>query len=263
MLLTLIAMVILLAGCEQGASTSTDAGGTTAGTWRDSSEPGSSSPGAVLSENPADTTAGGNSNPSVPATGAGVRNLAGGGVEITGVPSYTQGQGKDPHSPGGQSWRPHAYCGPTAFQMVMSYYGVNKSRDYWGLTVPGTSRQVRQGSQGQMYIKDAGAAYPPMVNMAKAHGMGKSQMRNNLNIAGLKSLVAQGRPQIVRIDGPIRYTDGYARTTPGHVIVVVGVTGNGDVIVHDPALSGKRTITGASFRQIWRSPKNFSVDIAK
>jgi len=257
LVVTAVVMAILLAGCENQSTSSSDCPngncppGSTS-TWRGPSDSADTSVGT-----------GDNGVTGDPASrGPGDVSNQGGTVEVRGVPLYRQG-GPDQHSPNGQSWRPQAYCGPTSFQMVMSYYGINKSRDYWGLTVPGTTQQVRSGSRGQMYVYNAGAVYPPMVAMAKAHGMSKSQIRNNLTIAGLKELVAQGRPQIVRIDGTIRYSDGYSRTTPGHVIVVTGVTAAGNVIVQDPATARRHEITGASFRQIWRSPKNFSVDIAR
>lgn len=251
----LVFLVLLLAGCEQNQAGNQPGGDV--GNWRDSrsaeSGGGTSSQAPESESGEVERSSG---------TRGGVRQLSGGGVEITGVPNFRQG-GSDAYSPNGQSWRPFAYCGPTSLQMVMSYYGVNKSRDYWGLTVPSTGQQVRTAqSRGQVYLLNQGATYQPMVEMAKKHGLSGSRMVQPNSIEGMKRSIAQGRPQIVSIKGTINYIapQRYSRNTAGHVIVVVGVTGDGNLIVNDPATGQKHTITGSSFRSIWRG---FSVDIGR
>ncbi len=194
------------------------------------------------------------------AVGGAVARLDGGGYEIRSVPEYAQ-RGRDSHSPDGNSWRPQAYCGPTSFQMVMSYWGVNRSRDYWALTHPRTGEEIRSSTaRGQIYIRGAGASYQPMVEMAKRSGFANSSIVWNSSIQSLRTAVSQGRPQIVSVQGRISYQNGRSYNTNGHVMVVVGVQGDGDVIINDPATGRRGVMSSSNFRRIWRG---FSVDIKR
>lgn len=198
---------------------------------------------------------------------------ANGGVEVDHVPAFAQ-MGVDPYDPnGGKGWRPQAYCGVTSFQMVMSYHGVEKSRDYYGLTNLRTGDEMVKSStaKGQMYIKGKGSAYEPMVRMAKHLGYKNSEQVWKTSLSDLKSRISEGRPQIVSVRGKVKHMAHTSRTgekdtgrsyhTNGHIIVVRGFTDNGNVIVNDPARGGKRRIMKASdFSKVWRG---FTVDIKK
>ena len=72
-------------------------------------------------------------------------------VEIRGVPEFAQ-RGSDPYSSNGQSWRPHAYCGPTSMQMVLAYHGVKRSRDWIAMTHPTTGRRVQRTLMPEILI---------------------------------------------------------------------------------------------------------------
>ena len=182
-------------------------------------------------------------------------------VEIRGVPEFAQ-RGRDPYSVNGKSWRPHAYCGPTSMQIVLAYHGVNKPRDWIAMTHPRTGRRIQSSShRGQIYAKGGGAAYAPMVNLAKRLGFNKSKQvwTNNLNT--VKSMIAAGRPQIISVVGRVRYKGGGSWNTNGHIMVVRGFDSAGDVIVNDPAGNGRRKVIRRSdFMRIWRG---FTVDIRK
>ena len=182
-------------------------------------------------------------------------------VEIRGVPEFAQ-RGRDPYSSNGSSWRPHAYCGPTSMQIVLAYHGVQKSRDWIAMTHPSSGKRIQSSShRGQIYAKGAGAAYAPMVNLAKRLGFkgSKQVWTNNLNT--VKNMIKAGRPQIISVAGRIRYKGGGSWNSNGHIMVIRGFDSAGDVIVNDPAGNGRRKVIRRSdFMRIWRG---FTVDIRK
>ena len=182
-------------------------------------------------------------------------------VEIRGVPEFAQ-RGRDPYSSDGSSWRPHAYCGPTSMQIVLAYHGVQKSRDWIAMTHPSNGKRIQSSShRGQIYAKGAGAAYAPMVNLAKKLGFkgSKQVWTNNLNT--VKNMIKAGRPQIISVAGRIRYKGGGSWNSNGHIMVIRGFDSAGDVIVNDPAGNGSRKVIRRSdFMRIWRG---FTVDIRK
>lgn len=198
---------------------------------------------------------------------------ANGGVEVDQVPAFAQ-MGVDPYDPnGGKGWRPQAYCGVTSFQMVMGYHGIEKSRDYYGLTNLRTGEEMVKSSsaKGQMYIKGVGSAYEPMIRMAKHLGFKNSEQVWKTSLSDMKQRISEGRPQIVSVRGKVKHMahttkdgtkdPGQSYYTNGHIIVVRGFTDDGNVIVNDPARGGKRRIMKASdFSKIWRG---FTVDIKK
>jgi len=181
-------------------------------------------------------------------------------IEVRGVPTFAQ-RGRDAYSSDGSSWRPHAYCGPTSVQMVLAYHGHRKSRDWIAMTHPSTGRRIQSSQhRGQIYAKGAGAAYAPMVNLAKSLGLNNSRQVWTSSLSDLQSRISAGRPQIVGVRGRIRYKGGGSWNTRGHVIVVRGFDRDGDVIVNDPAGSGQRhVIRRSDFTRIWLG---FTVDIA-
>lgn len=78
----------------------------------------------------------------------------------------------------------------------------------------------------------------------------------------MRALVETGRPQIISVKGLLRYTDGSQwRSSNGHILVVRGMTGKGDLIVNDPARNGgNKIMRRADFLKIWRG---FTVDIRR
>jgi predicted double-glycine peptidase len=213
--------------------------------------------------------------PAVVTKDRGAIRRADGGVEIRGVPLFFQGK-KDPFdSRGGSGWRPHAYCGPTSLQMVLAYHGVQRSRDSLALTRLNSKGEVMQTNykassfRGQMYAKNHGSAYGAMVKMAKYLGFKNTKRQyptlepsRNSKRTSMRALVETGRPQIISVKGLLRYTDGSQwRSSNGHILVVRGMTGKGDLIVNDPARNGgNKIMRRADFLKIWRG---FTVDIRR
>ena len=197
-----------------------------------------------------------------------------GGVEVVGVPMLYQGK-TDPYDPnGGSGWRPQAYCGPTSLQMVLAYHGVRQSRDGLALTRLNSKGEVIQTNyrssqfRGQVYAKDQGSAYAPMVAMAKHLGFKNTTQQfpsldpnPRSSKLSMREMLEAGRPQIVAVSGLLRYTDGTQWRSQGHVMVVRGMTGNGDLILHDPARNGgDKIMRRRDFTRIWRG---FTVDIKR
>jgi len=173
------------------------------------------------------------------------------GLEIKGIPVYSQNH-SDPHDPdGGRGKYPQGYCGPTSLQMILDYFGIEVSRDYLALTDLG---------EGKMYRKGVGSRYAPMLEMARHLGFGKAEMVFSKSIAEIKKRLKDGRPVIVSMKGNLRYvTGGRNRRTSGHIVVVSGVDPNGNIVLLDPAGRGSRALMKSKdFLRVWRG---FMVDL--
>ncbi|MCJ8347517.1 C39 family peptidase, partial [bacterium] len=171
--------------------------------------------------------------------------------QLSGVPLYSQGV-RDPFDPGGSKGRyPQGYCGPTALQMVLQYYGIKKSRDYLALTNLGP---------GSMYVPGKGSHYPRMVHMAKHLGFKKSRMYTKRQFSQLVKSIKNGRPQIVRFSGRINYEDGTSyKPKSGHIVVVKGIQSDGKLVIHDPGRGRRvRIMNQEQFLKNWQG---ITVDI--
>ncbi len=118
---------------------------------------------------------------------------------------------------------PSKVCSPTSLSMVLAYYGINKP-------VEEVARGVFDRTE-KIY-----GNWP--FNTAYAHRVAglETYVQRFMGLEDLEAEIAAGRPVIIShkfeagdLDGaPISRTDG-------HVIVVVGFTKDGDVVVNDPA----------------------------
>ena len=172
-------------------------------------------------------------------------------VEVGGVPIYSQNR-QDPYDRKGYRGKyPQGYCGPTAMQMVLDYYGLKVSRDFLALTDLGT---------GPMYRKGQGSRYAPMVEMARHLGFVDTEIVFTNKLKHLKSRLNQMRPQIVSLKGYLKYSSGaISRSTKGHIVLVTGIDESGKLIIHDPAGRGSRALMNSrDFLRVWRG---FLVDL--
>jgi uncharacterized protein YgiM (DUF1202 family) len=211
------------------------------------------SPAPVIAPDPWETVIDSNS---VEGTQSGRVVFRDGGVEIEGV--MLQGQhGADPYdTEDGKGEKPSGYCGPTSMQNVLAFYGVQKSRDYLALT-------HLDGQPHSMYQEGVGSYFHPMIAMAKHVGFANSEIVWNDTLDGIRERVKQGRPQIISVKGRITDTDGKGYYTSGHIMTVVGIKDNGNVIVHDSVggtTGTRREIPNSCFMSIWR---DFTVDIKR
>ena len=172
-------------------------------------------------------------------------------IELPGIRTISQNT-QDPFDPEGTRGKfPSGYCGPASLQMVLDYFGVQRSRDYLALTDVGG---------GKIYREGIGSAYAPMVTMSKFLGFNDTEIVWSKTIDSIYERLLEGRPQIVSLRGPLRFkTGGRNRITGGHIVVVTGINSRGDLIIHDPAGAGTRTVMGEKdFLRVWR---RFMVDV--
>ena len=172
-------------------------------------------------------------------------------VEVGGVPIYSQNR-QDPYDRKGYRGKyPEGYCGPTAMQMVLDYYGLKISRDFLALTDLGT---------GPMYRKGQGSRYAPMVEMARHLGFIDTEIVFTNKLKHIKSRLNAMRPQIVSLKGYLKYSSGaVSRSTKGHIVLVTGIDESGKLIIHDPAGRGSRALMSSrDFLRVWRG---FLVDL--
>ncbi len=183
-------------------------------------------------------------------------------IEVGGVPVYSQNR-QDPYDRQGYRGKyPQGYCGPTAMQMVLDYYGLKISRDFLALTDLGTGPMYRQGQ---------GSRYAPMVEMARHLGFVDTEIVFTNKIKHIKSRLSQMRPQIVSLKGYLKYASGsVSRRTKGHIVLVTGIDESGKLIIHDPAGRGTRSLMSSKdFLRVWRGflvdlrGEKFSRDISK
>ena len=172
-------------------------------------------------------------------------------IELSGIRTISQNT-QDPFDPEGSRGKfPSGYCGPASLQMVLDYFGVQRSRDFLALTDIGG---------GKIYREGRGSAYAPMVAMSKFLGFEETEMIWSKTIDAIYERLLEGRPQIVSLRGPLRFkSGGRNRITGGHIVVVTGINSRGDLIIHDPAGAGNRTVMGKKdFLRVWR---RFMVDV--
>jgi peptidase C39-like protein len=205
-----------------------------------SASPSVSFLGAVASQLPS----------SVPAV-----STAGVGRGITlAVPAYSQMVHRGEFSQyggGGEAW-----CSPTSTAMVLGYYG--------RLPSPGSYAWV--GSRTDPWVDEVArrtydAAYEGTgnwpFNTAYAASRGLHAFVTRLrSLAEAESLVAAGIPVIASVSFSSGALYGAPiSSTAGHLLVIVGFTATGDVVVNDPAASSaagvRRTYDRAQFEKAW------------
>ena len=199
--------------------------------------------GAVASDAP-------NQKPSIPSA------LGGAEGTVLPVPQYSQEihAGQYPqYDGGGEAW-----CSPTSTSMVLGYWGalpppaqyawVDPSyQDPW---VDDTARQVFD------YHYDGAGNWPFNTAYAGARGLDAfvTQLRG-LNEA--EQFIKAGIPLVASVAFNPNKLDTFLfdKGTNGHLLVIVGFTANGDVVVNDPASSSDATVQHvydrAQFERAW------------
>lgn len=147
-----------------------------------------------------------------------------------------------------------AWCSPSSISMVSTYWSGLYNRSRWRSGVPATARGVY----------DAGARiwgnWP--FNTAYASHLGlRSRVSRFNHIQQVERWINAGIPVITSVAWDNRYSDrrldnaSIPRATYGHLLVVVGFTNSGDVIVNDPASSPRsqvrRVYDRGQFSRAW------------
>lgn len=140
------------------------------------------------------------------------------------------------------------WCSPTSTTMLMAYWGEQRERPDWMLPVPETARAVFDpgwGGTGNWPFNMAFVGSHPGLNSAVARWQGIPQ---------LEQWVAAGLPAAASVSYALLKGRPVAESGDGHLIVVRGFTGTGDVVVNDPGVRRervRRVFPRADFGRAW------------
>ncbi|QIX25649.1 peptidase C39 family protein [Nocardioides sp. JQ2195] len=169
------------------------------------------------------------------------------------VPKFSQmtHQGHYPQwDNGGEAW-----CSPTSTAMVLRYYGTGPSPADYAWTGE-TDGQVDHAARYAYDYSYQGAGNWPF-NTAYAGSFGTDAFVTRLmDLRGAERLIRKGIPVVTSIAFSRGGLDGSPLTsTPGHLVVIVGFTADGRVIVNDPAApensTVRRTYRRDQFERAW------------
>lgn len=191
--------------------------------------------------------------PSGPPVGV---STPGPGVGVTlAVPPYSQ-MLHSGHYPqwggGGESW-----CSPTSTAMVLSYFHKLPSAGAWKFVPAGHPDPWVDLIARKTYDYDYDGTGNWPFNTAYAAGRtGISFVTRLRSLTEAESFIAAGIPLIASVSyGRNELTGAAVATTPGHLLVIVGFTADGDVVVNDPAAhtneTVRRTYDRAEFERAW------------
>jgi hypothetical protein len=153
------------------------------------------------------------------------------------VPTYSQElhRGEFPEfDNGGEAW-----CSPTSSSMVVAYWGRGPSdaelqsvRDrYPNVVDPQVDVAARHVFD---YSYDGAGNWPFNAAYAATYGLDGFVTRLR-NLTEAEQFIKAGIPLVVSLSFKKNELDGAGYGTGGHLMVIVGFTANGDVVVNDPA----------------------------
>lgn len=155
-------------------------------------------------------------------------------VRTLGVPTYSQ-QLHVGHSPryggGGEAW-----CSPTSVAMVLDYHklGPSSSTTAW-VGTGHTNPQVDHAARGA-YDSAYGGTGNWAMSTAYAGTRGADAFATRLHsLREVETFIAAGLPLVASVSFRSADMAGAGYSTAGHLLVVVGFTSSGDVVVNDPA----------------------------
>ena len=184
------------------------------------------------------------------------------------VPSFSQ-MVHDGHFPayggGGEAW-----CSPTSLAMVLAYYEAlpPATKTAWvGSNHPDrVVDHVARMTYDHGYDGTGNWPFNTAYAAARTH---KAFVTRFVSLRGVESLVRAGIPVVTSITfGRGQLTGAPISSTNGHLLVVVGFTADGDVVVNDPAASSnagvRRVYDRAQFENAWlkRGPAGGSGGVA-
>ncbi|RJQ87071.1 peptidase C39 family protein [Amycolatopsis panacis] len=182
------------------------------------------------------------------------------GVELK-VPAYAQNihKGQFPqYGGGGEAW-----CSPTSTEMVAEYWGRKPAAaqmDWIPADYP--DRSVVYAARNTFdYAYDGTGNWP--FNTAYAASLGlRGHITRLHDLNELEGYIARGIPVITSQSFLSSELDGAGYGTSGHIMVVVGFTQAGDVIVNDPASGSDARVRNVykrdQFEKIWQRTKRYT-----
>jgi hypothetical protein len=181
-------------------------------------------------------------NSTVPATALEPNRAAWG--KVVEVPERRQGEYE-----GGGGW-----CSPTSLSMVLAYWSEQLHRPELNHTVPDTAQAIADGPRntGNWPFNTAYAGHYPGL---------RAYVTRLKDVAELEDWIAAGLPVIVSVSSYL-LSERTSGPDNGHLIVCVGFTFKGDVVVNDPGVSVKRNVRPRKvyprdrFVSAWKKSKN-------
>lgn len=181
------------------------------------------------------------------------RPVGGRGIELP-VPRYSQNVhlGQYPqYDGGGEAW-----CSPTSTEMVVEYWHRKPTAQQMAWVDPSyADPSVDYAARNTYDYSYRGTGNWPF-NTAYAAGFGLSGHVTRLrSLDELKRHIRLGIPVITSVSFMAGELNGASYSTPGHLMVVIGFTDDGDVIANDPASPNDAAVRHvyrrAQFEQIW------------
>jgi hypothetical protein len=179
------------------------------------------------------------------------------GIDLS-VPAYAQNlhEGQFPqYGGGGENW-----CSPTSTEMVVEYWGRHpEPADLSWIPPDYVDRSVAYAARHTFDHSYDGTGNWPF-NIAYAASLGlRGHITRLHSLTQLEGYIARGIPVITSQAFREDELDGADYGSPGHIMVVVGFTKDGDVIANDPASSSDdrvRTVyKRAQFERVWQRTK--------
>ena len=199
--------------------------------------------GAVASDAP-------NQKPSIPTPLGGAE-----GITLA-VPQYSQeihaGQYPE-YDGGGEAW-----CSPTSTSMVLAYWGALPPASEWSWVDPSYADPWVDNTARQVFdVHYDGAGNWPF-NTAYAGGRGLNAFVTQLRgLNEAEQFIKAGIPLVASVAANPNKLTGFLldKGTNGHLLVIVGFTASGDVVVNDPAATSDATVQRvydrAEFERSW------------
>jgi hypothetical protein len=173
------------------------------------------------------------------------------------VPMYSQMTHRG-HSPkyggGGEAW-----CSPTSTAMVLGYYdALPSARSYAWVGAGHVDPWVDEVARRTYDAAYEGTGNWPFNTAYAASRTGHALVTRLASLTEAEKLIAAGIPVVVSVSFPPGALAGAPiSSTAGHLLVVVGFTAEGDVVVNDPASSTRagvrRTYDRAELERAWLS----------
>jgi hypothetical protein len=171
------------------------------------------------------------------------------------VPRYSQmvHAGEYPqYGGGGEAW-----CSPTSVAMVLGYYdALPPSTSYTWVSRSYPDRVVDHLARVTFDHGYDGTGNWPFNTAYAASRTGSAFVTRFGSLLGVERMVRAGIPVITSVTfSRGQLTGAPIGATNGHLLVVVGFTSTGDVVVNDPAASSRsgvrRTYSRAQFENAW------------
>lgn len=182
------------------------------------------------------------------------------GIELP-VPAYAQKihKGRFPeYGGGGENW-----CSPTATEMVVEYWGRRpRAADLSWIPAGYPDRTVDHAARYTYdYAYEGTGNWPFNTAYAAEFGL-RGHITRLRSLDDVEDYIARGIPVITSQSFLASELDGAGYGTAGHIMVVIGFTKDGDVIVNDPASNSDgnvRTVyKRAQFEKIWLRTKRYT-----